>query len=176
MNVVLSEHDLNKDEGFEQVRSVERTFVHNYNYKTFNNDIMLIKVGRASWDKTSVTIILMFLMEGHCGCLWACVTAEWAGAAERQRPAGWTARWKHPSTWLWRLHSERLGCDADFQLLPLPCAACCGRKNNGLLQLLLLGENHSKHAVCWISDGRQRLLPGTHFTSPHAHSTCENLI
>lgn len=48
MKVVLSEHDLDKDEGFEQVRSVERTFVHNYNYKTFNNDIMLIKVGRAS--------------------------------------------------------------------------------------------------------------------------------
>ncbi|KAI3356948.1 hypothetical protein L3Q82_003593 [Scortum barcoo] len=42
MKVVLSEHNLEKTEGFEQVFSVSKIYVHNYNYKTFNNDIMLI--------------------------------------------------------------------------------------------------------------------------------------
>lgn len=45
IQVVLSEHSLANEEGFEQVFNVERIFVHyNYNYRTFNNDIMLIKV------------------------------------------------------------------------------------------------------------------------------------
>ncbi|XP_029911632.1 trypsin [Myripristis murdjan] len=44
MRVVLSEHNLAVNEGFEQVFNVSRIFVHNYNYKTFNNDIMLIKL------------------------------------------------------------------------------------------------------------------------------------
>lgn len=45
IQVVLSEHSLAEEEGFEQVLDVERIFVHyNYNYRTFNNDIMLIKV------------------------------------------------------------------------------------------------------------------------------------
>ncbi len=44
MKIVLSEHNLKKTEGFEQVFNVSKIFVHNYNYKTFNSDIMLIKV------------------------------------------------------------------------------------------------------------------------------------
>ena len=44
MTVVLSEHNLREEEGFEQVFNVSRIFVHNYNYRSFNNDIMLIKV------------------------------------------------------------------------------------------------------------------------------------
>ncbi len=46
MKVVLSEHNLETTEGFEQVFNVSRIYVHNYNYRTFNNDIMLIKVSR----------------------------------------------------------------------------------------------------------------------------------
>uniref|UniRef100_A0A4W6ED75 trypsin n=1 Tax=Lates calcarifer TaxID=8187 RepID=A0A4W6ED75_LATCA len=42
MRVVLSEHSLVTTEGFEQIFNVSKIYVHNYNYKTFNNDIMLI--------------------------------------------------------------------------------------------------------------------------------------
>ncbi|XP_044068696.1 trypsin I-P1-like isoform X1 [Siniperca chuatsi] len=44
MKVVLSEHNLETTEGFEQVFNVSKIYVHSYNYKTFNNDIMLIKL------------------------------------------------------------------------------------------------------------------------------------
>ncbi|KAJ8016916.1 hypothetical protein DPEC_G00012310 [Dallia pectoralis] len=45
IQVILSEHNLAVDEGFEQVINVSKIIVHfNYNYKTFNNDIMLIKL------------------------------------------------------------------------------------------------------------------------------------
>lgn len=44
MKVVLSEHSLTMVERFEQVFNVSKIYVHNYNYKTFNNDIMVIKV------------------------------------------------------------------------------------------------------------------------------------
>ncbi|XP_010899920.1 trypsin [Esox lucius] len=45
IQVVLSEHSLEVNEGFEQVINVSKIIVHNsYNYKTFNNDIMLIKL------------------------------------------------------------------------------------------------------------------------------------
>ncbi|XP_076132174.1 trypsin-3 isoform X1 [Alosa pseudoharengus] len=45
IQVVLSEHSLASEEGFEQVFDVEKIFVHyNYNYKIYNNDIMLIKL------------------------------------------------------------------------------------------------------------------------------------
>ncbi|XP_023281432.1 trypsin-like isoform X1 [Seriola lalandi dorsalis] len=44
MRVVLSEHSLTRTEGFEQIFNVSKIYVHNYNYKTFNNDIMLIKL------------------------------------------------------------------------------------------------------------------------------------
>lgn len=46
MKVVLSEHNLKTPEGFEQVFNVSKIFMHNFNYGTFNNDIILIKVGR----------------------------------------------------------------------------------------------------------------------------------
>ncbi|KAM9856205.1 trypsin [Aulostomus maculatus] len=48
MRVVLSEHSLTRTEGFEQVFNVSRIYVHNYNYNTFNNDIMLIKLSKAA--------------------------------------------------------------------------------------------------------------------------------
>ncbi|XP_074498924.1 trypsin-3 [Sebastes fasciatus] len=47
MRVVLSEHSLAKNEGFEQEFNVSKIFYHRqFNYKTFNNDIMLIKLSR----------------------------------------------------------------------------------------------------------------------------------
>ncbi|XP_031701403.1 trypsin [Anarrhichthys ocellatus] len=46
MKVVLSEHNLNKPEGFEQVFEVLQIFFSNYKYRTFDNDIMLIKLDR----------------------------------------------------------------------------------------------------------------------------------
>ncbi|KAG8002987.1 Anionic trypsin-1 [Nibea albiflora] len=44
MVVVLSEHNLKVEEGYEQSYNVTVIYRHNYNYKTFNNDIMLIKL------------------------------------------------------------------------------------------------------------------------------------
>ncbi|KAM4570667.1 trypsin-3 [Fundulus diaphanus] len=46
MRVVLSEHSLSESEGFEQTFGVSRIYLYNYNYRTFNNDIMLIKLDR----------------------------------------------------------------------------------------------------------------------------------
>ncbi|XP_008412736.1 trypsin-3 [Poecilia reticulata] len=46
MIVVLSEHNLREMEGYEQIFGVSKIYVHSYNYKTFNNDIMLIKLDR----------------------------------------------------------------------------------------------------------------------------------
>lgn len=46
MKVVLSEHNLEETEGFEQVFNVSKIYVNNYTYKTYDNDIMLIKVSR----------------------------------------------------------------------------------------------------------------------------------
>lgn len=48
IQVVLSEHNLAVEEGFEQVLDVSRVYSHfAYNPKTFNNDILLIKVRNA---------------------------------------------------------------------------------------------------------------------------------
>lgn len=45
IQVVLSEHSLAVEEGFEQVYNASRVYSHfAYNPKTFNNDILLIKV------------------------------------------------------------------------------------------------------------------------------------
>lgn len=45
IQVVLSEHNLAVEEGFEQVLNVSRIYSHfAYNPKTFTNDILLIKV------------------------------------------------------------------------------------------------------------------------------------
>lgn len=48
LRVVLSEHSLTVTERFEQIFNVSKIYVHNYNYKTFNNDIMIIKVSLSS--------------------------------------------------------------------------------------------------------------------------------
>lgn len=44
MKVVLSEHNLEVEEGFEQVLNVSKIYMKNFKYWTFDNDIMLIKV------------------------------------------------------------------------------------------------------------------------------------
>ncbi|XP_036389773.1 trypsin I-P1-like [Megalops cyprinoides] len=47
IQVVLGEHNLMEEEGFEQEFNVSKIFVYyNYNYRTFNNDIMLVKLDR----------------------------------------------------------------------------------------------------------------------------------
>ncbi|XP_028308112.1 trypsin isoform X2 [Gouania willdenowi] len=46
MKVVLSEHNLLENEGFEQIFAVSKIYLHNFDYRTFNNDIMLIKLSR----------------------------------------------------------------------------------------------------------------------------------
>lgn len=47
MKVVLSEHNLEVTEGFEQVFNVSMIYINKFNYWTFDNDIMLIKVGQS---------------------------------------------------------------------------------------------------------------------------------
>lgn len=91
-----------------------------------------------------------------------CAAAEPASTAQRQRPAGRSARRHHAAAVLRHLHGERLGRDADLQLLPVTCAASRGRADRLQLQaLLLLGDDHPQHAVCRITLGRERLLSGT---------------
>lgn len=46
MKVVLSEHNLEVQEDFEQVHNVSKIFLRGFKSDTFDNDIMLIKVGR----------------------------------------------------------------------------------------------------------------------------------
>ncbi|KAM4613802.1 trypsin-3 [Polymixia lowei] len=47
IQVVLSEHNLSEEDGFEQVYGVSRVLVYYmYDYRTFDNDIMLIKLDR----------------------------------------------------------------------------------------------------------------------------------
>ncbi|XP_028853855.1 trypsin [Denticeps clupeoides] len=47
IKVVLSEHNLSKNEGFEQVINASKVIVYYmYNYRTFDSDIMLIKLER----------------------------------------------------------------------------------------------------------------------------------
>ncbi|KAI4795170.1 hypothetical protein KUCAC02_031579 [Chaenocephalus aceratus] len=46
IQVVLSEHNLNAVEGFEQVFNVSRIHLHGFNYRTFDNDVMLLKLSR----------------------------------------------------------------------------------------------------------------------------------
>lgn len=49
IQVVLSEHNLAKEEGVEQVLNVSKIYSHfAYNPKTFNNDILLIKVSNTT--------------------------------------------------------------------------------------------------------------------------------
>ncbi|XP_077568420.1 trypsin-3 [Stigmatopora nigra] len=46
MRVLLSEDNLSRTEGFEQNLTVSKTYVHKFSYKTFDNDIMLIKLSK----------------------------------------------------------------------------------------------------------------------------------
>ncbi|XP_070695550.1 trypsin-3 [Pempheris klunzingeri] len=59
MRVVLSEHNLEQTEGYEQVFNVSKIYVHNYNFKTFNNDIMLIKLSRPALLNANVQPALL---------------------------------------------------------------------------------------------------------------------
>lgn len=170
MKVVLSEHNLEIPEGFEQVHNVSKIFLRGFKSDTFDNDIMLIKVGMraATWNNRwrymePCTVIYLFVYGRKMLLFFVCVPAEQAGDAQRQRPASCSAWLQHSSTFVWHLHSERLGRDTGLQSLPVPCATCCGRENTSVLQILLLLDDHLKHAVCRISAGWQRLLPGTDY-------------
>lgn len=44
MIIVFGEHNLWIQEGYEQIFNVSKIYLHNFNYNTFNNDIMLLKV------------------------------------------------------------------------------------------------------------------------------------
>ncbi|KAK5864272.1 hypothetical protein PBY51_001226 [Eleginops maclovinus] len=46
IQVVLSEHDLTAVEGFEQVFNVSLISLHGFNYRTFDNDIMLLQLSQ----------------------------------------------------------------------------------------------------------------------------------
>uniref|UniRef100_A0A3P8UD15 trypsin n=1 Tax=Amphiprion percula TaxID=161767 RepID=A0A3P8UD15_AMPPE len=46
MKVVLGEHNMNEVEEYEQIFNVSKIYVHNYKYRTYDNDIMLIKLSR----------------------------------------------------------------------------------------------------------------------------------
>lgn len=49
IRVVLGEHDLSIKEGFEQVFNVSKALVYYmYNYRTFDGDLMLLKVSYKS--------------------------------------------------------------------------------------------------------------------------------
>ncbi|KAM9443600.1 trypsin-3 [Clarias gariepinus] len=55
IKVVLSEHDLYKNEGVEQVYNVSKTLVYYlYNYRTFDNDIMLLKLEKPAYVNANV--------------------------------------------------------------------------------------------------------------------------
>ncbi|XP_034551339.1 trypsin-3 [Notolabrus celidotus] len=56
VKVVLSEHNLKVNEGFEQVFNVSEIYVHGYNRKTFNNDIMLLKLSRPAQLNANVQL------------------------------------------------------------------------------------------------------------------------
>ncbi|CAL1606397.1 unnamed protein product [Knipowitschia caucasica] len=44
MILVFGEHNLWVEEGYEQIFNVSAIYMHNFNYKTYNNDIMLLKL------------------------------------------------------------------------------------------------------------------------------------
>lgn len=62
MKVVLSEHNLEVKEGFEQVFNVSKIYMRNFNYRTFDNDIMLIKVG----CRQETTPVVYWRHKGNC--------------------------------------------------------------------------------------------------------------
>lgn len=44
MILVFGEHRLSVEEGFEQIINVSRIYMHDFNYRNYNNDIMLLKL------------------------------------------------------------------------------------------------------------------------------------
>ncbi|XP_049608091.1 trypsin I-P1-like [Syngnathus scovelli] len=54
MRVVLSEDSLSKTEGFEQIFNVSKLYVHKFSYRTFDNDIMLIKLSKPAMLNANV--------------------------------------------------------------------------------------------------------------------------
>lgn len=63
IKVVLSEHNLSSKEGVEQVFGVSRALVHYmYNYRTFDSDIMLLKVSSSSMKYINIAHMLISLM------------------------------------------------------------------------------------------------------------------
>ena len=158
MRVVLSEHNLNIDEGSEQILEVEKLFFRQFNSRTFNNDIMLVKVNRrfGPWSPLCAPLLRPCGVV-RCPDFLLYVPAETARTAEQLRPARWAPRWNNPPQCV---HGERLGCDTEVQACALPRAACCGCKSVPLLPVLLLGQDHRKHDVCWTLQGWQRFLPG----------------
>lgn len=75
--MVLSEHSLASEEGFEQVFDVDKIFVHyNYNYRTFNNDIMLIKVRHYSplFKESELSLGCTSVVMKTDGLLWCAYT------------------------------------------------------------------------------------------------------
>lgn len=65
MKVVLSEHNLEVTEGFEQAFNVSKIYINKFNYWTFDNDIMLIKVSAGL--KSSLMSVYQELNECLCG-------------------------------------------------------------------------------------------------------------
>ncbi|XP_010903022.1 trypsin-3 [Esox lucius] len=60
IKVVLSEHNISKVEGFEQEFNVSKAVVYyTYNYKTFDNDIMLLKLERPATLSVNVQPALL---------------------------------------------------------------------------------------------------------------------
>ncbi|XP_054634349.1 trypsin I-P1-like isoform X2 [Dunckerocampus dactyliophorus] len=54
MRVILSEDKLTATEGFEQIFNVSKIYVNKFNYRTFDNDIMLIKLSEPAQLNTNV--------------------------------------------------------------------------------------------------------------------------
>lgn len=88
MKVVLSEHNLEVTEGFERVFNVSQIYVNKFSYWTFDNDIMLIKVSARS----NSPLVSLYQEENNL-----CVSAEPAGRAQRQHPAGCPAGRRRPA-------------------------------------------------------------------------------
>uniref|UniRef100_A0A8C6U5B8 trypsin n=1 Tax=Neogobius melanostomus TaxID=47308 RepID=A0A8C6U5B8_9GOBI len=48
MMLVFGEHRISEEEGFEQYLNVSKIFVHYFQYRTFDNDIMLMKLSKSA--------------------------------------------------------------------------------------------------------------------------------
>ncbi|XP_005741118.1 trypsin-3 [Pundamilia nyererei] len=76
MRVVLCEHSLIKTEGFEQIFNVSKIYVHNYNFRTYENDIMLIKLSRPAQLNAYVQPVLI-PDEGTPPFSGTCIVSGW---------------------------------------------------------------------------------------------------